>query len=109
MFLRTFHSNLEHPEGEPNYHYNIETGPHVAAMMQRSPIDSVRTLLVQTRSRTGVRGLTEIIAEPTGAQQPIAPLPEGHPLAALWTPPTASPPAASAPAAAPSAPATDAE
>lgn len=94
VFLRTFHSNLEHPNGEPNYHYNIETGPHAAAMMLGSSISSVRTLLVQARSRTGVRGLSEIIAAPVGGPQPIAPLPAGHGLAALWTPPAAAPSAA---------------
>jgi len=66
-------------------------------MMQRSSIDSVRTLLVQARTATSVRGLSEILAEPSGPTPTIAPVPEGHPLAALWTPP-AAPSAAPAPA-----------
>lgn len=96
VLLRTFHSNLPHPDGEPNYHYNIEAGPHAIAMMQRSSIDSVRTLLVRARTATNVRGLSEILAEPSGPTPTIAPVPEGHPLAALWTPP-AAPAAAPAP------------
>ncbi len=97
VLLRTFHSNLPHPDGEPNYHYSIEAGPHAISMMQRSSIDSVRTLLVQARTATSVRGLSEILAEPSGPTPTIAPVPEGHPLAALWTPP-AAPSAAPAPA-----------
>lgn len=100
VLLRTFHSNLPHPDGEPNYHYNIEAGPHAIQMMQRSSIDSVRTLLVQARSATNVRGLSEIIAVPSGPAPTIAAVPEGHPLAALWTPP-AAPAVAAAPAPAP--------
>ena len=100
VLLRTFHSNLPHPDGEPNYHYSIEPGPHAIAMMQRSSIDSDRTLLVRERSATSVRGLPEIIGEPSGPTPTIAPVPEGHPLAALWTAP-AAPAAAPAPCARP--------
>jgi hypothetical protein len=89
VLLRTFHSNLPHPDGEPNYHYSIESGPHAIRMMQRSSIDSVRTLLVRERSATNLFGLSEIIGEPSGPTPAIAPVPEGHPLAALWTPPAA--------------------
>ncbi|MBK6575210.1 MAG: hypothetical protein IPG17_03205 [Sandaracinaceae bacterium] len=89
VLLRTFHSNLPHPDGEPNYHYSIESGPHAIRMMQRSSIDSVRTLLVRERSATNLFGLSEIIGEPSGPTPTIAPVPEGHPLAALWTPPAA--------------------